>query len=281
MIIQMAQPNFNMFTALIMLILWVLLIGVYIVVLIKNKISTKVSILLYLFSVVVGGIILGGIPSAVMPIQLVLAIIGAGKPLVSIIPMIMILSLLLITSLFIGRIFCGYACPVGTLQELISKLQFKSNIKDQKQVKYTLDIPQKIARIVRWLFFVVVSLLAVLWSFALLQAINPFLGYSFFTNPLAITLIIPFVSLFLVSLASIFIYRPWCRFFCPFGALTSEISRVSILKLRRTDACTECGLCEKICPTKEAFKDSSKAECYYCNRCIEICPEGAIKFQRK
>jgi len=281
MFFQKGSIQFDMITAIPMFILWALLITVFTVLLVKDKISTKGSIVLYLISIVVGGLILGGIPNAVMPIQVILATIGANNQIVSIIPMIIILSLLLLTSLFVGRIFCGYACPVGALQELISKLQFKSNVKKQKNVKYTIDLPYNVARIIRWAFFILVSILAIVWSFALLQLINPFLGFSFFTNPLAIALIIPLVTFSIIALLSIFIYRPWCRLFCPFGAFSSVISRASLFKLQRTEACTECGLCETICPTNEASENSSKAECYFCYRCIEVCPENAIKFKKK
>lgn len=281
MIFQKTLVQFDMITAIPMFILWVSLMIVFTWLLLKNRISNKISIMLFILSIVVGGIILGGIPSAVMPIQLILATIGFGQPIISVLPMIIILSLLLLTGLVIGRIFCGYACPVGALQEFISKVQFKSNIKEQKDIKYTISIPSNVARIIRWVVFILITILAIIWSFALLQLINPFLGYSFFTNPLAITLLIPFFTLILVAVSSIFIYRPWCRLFCPFGALASEISRISIFKLRRTEDCTDCGLCEKICPTNEASEDSSKAECYYCSRCIEICPEDAIEFKKK
>jgi polyferredoxin len=281
MIFQQMQVQFDMITAIPMFILWVSLMIVFTWLLLKKKISKNISIVLYILSIALGGIVLGGIPSAVMPIQLILATIGFGNPIISVLPMIIILSLLLITSLFIGRIFCGYACPVGTLQEIISKIKFKSNVKDQKDVQYTIHIPNNVARIIRWIFFVVVAILAIIWSFALLQLINPFLGYSFFTNPLAITLLVPLITLILISVLSIFIYRPWCRLLCPFGAFASEISRLSLFKLRRTEACTDCGLCEQICPTGEASESSSKAECYYCNRCIEICPEDAIEFKNQ
>jgi ferredoxin len=70
---------------------------------------------------------------------------------------------------------------------------------------------------------------------------------------------------------SIFIYRPYCRFFCPFGALAFLFGKVSPLKIRRTPYCTECGICEKICPTLEGFDISEKGECYYCYRCIDFC----------
>ncbi|TFF98042.1 MAG: 4Fe-4S binding protein [Promethearchaeota archaeon] len=281
MIFQKGPVQFEIMTAIPMFILWVLLISAFIWLLVKQKVSTKTSIVLYIVSIVIAGIILGGIPNAVMPIQQILAVMGSPIPLISIIPMIIILGSLLLSSVFIGRVFCGYACPVGALQELISKIQFKSNLKDQKKIKYTLNIPYNIARVIRWAFFILAIILAIVWSFALLQLINPFLGFSFFTNPLMVALIIPLVTLIIIAISSVFVYRPWCRLFCPFGALSSVLSRLSVFKLRRTDSCTNCGLCEKICPTQEAYEDSSKAECYYCNRCIEICPENAIEFNKK
>jgi Fe-S-cluster-containing hydrogenase component 2 len=72
-------------------------------------------------------------------------------------------------------------------------------------------------------------------------------------------------------IASTFIYRPFCRYICPFGAIASLVGRFSPFKIRRTDACLDCGICEKICPTLEAYRESNKGECYLCYRCIEFC----------
>ncbi len=80
-----------------------------------------------------------------------------------------------------------------------------------------------------------------------------------------------------MGITSVFIYRPWCRFLCPFGAVSCFCSNFALTVYVRTEDCTECKLCEKICPTQEAFSDSKKGECYYCNRCVEICPEDAIR----
>ena len=51
----------------------------------------------------------------------------------------------------------------------------------------------------------------------------------------------------------------------------SLIGRFSLIKIRRTSACLDCGLCEKICPTLEGFSKSRKGECYLCCRCIDFC----------
>jgi len=268
----------DMRIAIPMFILWIVISFIALILLFKDKGTKKTRIIIYIISFVLGGILLGGIPSAVMPIQQILRVIGVGSGLLLIIPMIIILTLLILTTLIFGRIFCGFACPVGALQELISKLKFKSNLKEQKYVKYKLDISTKTANIVRWCFFGLLILMSIIWSLTLLQFINPFLGFNYFKNPLSLVLLIPLIILIIVAMLSIFIYRPWCRFLCPFGALASLTSRFSRYKLRRTESCTECGLCEKICPTQEAFTNSSKSECYLCNRCVEICPENALKF---
>ncbi|MHA1207543.1 MAG: 4Fe-4S binding protein, partial [Candidatus Hodarchaeales archaeon] len=106
---------------------------------------------------------------------------------------------------------------------------------------------------------------------------NPFSGFSYLKS-FEIIVLVPFLSLLIIGILSIFLYRPWCRFLCPFGAGSGFLGQFSSVKYRRTDACTDCGLCERVCPTQEAAADSKKGECYYCNRCIEICPHDAITF---
>jgi len=264
-----------------MFIIWITISLFAFIFIYKKKLSSKISIILYLISFFLGGIILGAIPNSIMPIQQILITFGLGLPIISIIPMIIILILLLFTTLIVGRLFCGFACPVGALQELASKLNFKSNLKEQKNIKYKLEISHRTTNIIRGIFFIFIVLLSLVWGVALLQLVNPFLGLNAFTNPLMIVMLIPIITLCATLIASFFIYRPWCRFLCPFGAVAGITSVLSLYKYRRTEACTECGLCEKICPTQEANSDARKGECYLCNRCIDICPQNAIEFTKK
>ena len=281
MIFNGQQPFFDLNIAIPMFISWIVIMILAFYLLFKGKASVKISILLFLGSLILGGIILGAIPNAVMPIQQIFSRFGGDSPINAIIPMLVILALLLLTTLFIGRTFCGYACPVGALQELISKINFKSNIKAQKNNKLHFEIPSKVANIIRWIFFGLIIILSLIWTISVLQLINPFLGFSVIKNPGAAALLIPLITLIVVILAGFFIYRPWCRFMCPFGALASITSCFSVCKYTRTEDCTKCGLCEKICPTQEAYKDSKKGECYFCGRCVEICPVNAIKLKKK
>jgi polyferredoxin len=274
---QANMEELNMVIVFSMFILWIMLILIT-TLLIKNTNLKKIyKILILVISVIIGGIILGANPNPVNPIQQILLFIHSNSIFI---PMLIVFALLLLSTIVIGRMFCGYACPVGAIQELCSKINFKSNLKEQEKVKIVLKTNQKWANVIRWIFFIFIGLVSIIWGLAVLQIINPFLGYAYFTNPFAIALIIPFITLVVIVVLSIFIYRPWCRYLCPFGALASITSRFSRYKYVRTEDCTECGLCEKICPTQEAFRESSKGECYDCNRCVEICPQNAIIFDK-
>jgi polyferredoxin len=177
--------------------------------------------------------------------------------------------------------FCGFACPVGALQELISNFRIKSTLKKQKEVKFYFKLPQKYTKITRWVFFVLTIVITIFVSFSLLLYMNPFPGFNFIRAASLTVILYPIITLILTMVLSIFVYRPWCQLFCPFGTVASVLSRFSKFKYRRTDDCTQCELCEKVCPTNEAYDDSSKSECYYCGRCVDICPQGAIKFGKK
>jgi len=277
----MQGSSFNMSTAIPMFFLWLSIICISLVLVFKSKMKKSYSIVILIASMGLGGILLGAIPNAIMPILNILMVFRSKSPIVSIIPMIVILGVLVLSTFLIGRIFCGYACPMGALQELVSKLNFKSSVKEQKRTKYAITTSQRTANIIRWSFFLIFAVVSVVWGLSIVQIINPFTGFKVFTNPFTVALVIPLVSIILVSILSFFIYRPWCRYLCPFGAISTLTSRYSLYKLSRTDACNECGLCEQVCPTQEAYANSKKGECYNCNRCVEVCPNDAIKMIKK
>ena len=267
-----------------MFLLWGLLIAIPIVgIILQKKFRKSYKYILWgalAASLIIGGIILGAVPNPVMPIIFLKSSIESIGPFISVwIPIPLIL--LMLSSVFFGRMFCGYACPVGAAQELMSKIKFKSSKKKQSKVRGIIIIPQKYTKIVRWSFFGVVVILMLFWSFVLLEIFNPFPAFQLFHGAEIVIWLIPLIVLISTLIVGIFIYRPWCQLFCPYGLFASLVSRFSLYKFRRTDACTQCKICETICPTREAYEDSNKGECYACNRCIEACPVDAIKFEKK
>lgn len=261
-----------------MIIYWIISF-MFCTILIQAKLMTKKTrIGFYFITIFFGGLLLGAKANFSKPIQQTMIALGSHHNLEYLLPAILILILLLGSSFMVGRMLCGYACPVGALQELLSLINFKSNIKDHRKNQYHITTTSKNANVVRWSFLVILLVLASIWSIIILPFISPFTGFTFINTLFDFALILPFMSLFIIAITSIFVYRPWCRFLCPFGATSSLFSRFTMNKYIRTEACTECGLCEEICPTQEAAVDSKKSECYYCNRCIDVCPVDAIEY---
>jgi len=229
----------------------------------KNKVNKKIEYTFLGISTLLGFLIF----APMIPLQFQLLILGAVKKLgVSSTMVVVVLLLFIFLTALFGRIFCGYICPIGTIQELLYNLPTKK-----------IKIKNKIFQIIfRLIFFSIFLVLGVFFSKGILMyfGIKEFFGLDIYS---------PLFYVFLTFLIlSIFVYRPFCRFFCPYGVLLSFASMVSIFKLRRDEKCKDCKLCEDACPTNEAGKKDLKLECYLCNRCQHVCPvDGVIKYRRK
>ena len=227
----------------------------------SQKLDNKSKLVLLSISFIFGGIFLGGVPNVVLVIQHIFAdIIFPNRWALLLIR----LSIFLGLTLIFGRIFCGYVCPLGAMQELASMIRFKPKLDYDR--KYW-----KKKNYLRWGFFAIYAIASIIWGLEITLFMNPINGFLIFWTPLNLVIFVAFLIFLLIIPISIFIYRPYCRFFCPFGALAFLFGKVSPLKIRRTPYCNECGICEKICPTLEGFGLSTKGECYYCYRCIDFC----------
>ncbi len=175
------------------------------------------------------------------------------------------LTILTLLAALFGRHFCGYLCPIGAVQEAAYTIPTKKVLVQQKGILSA----------IRGLFLVAMIGGALLFGIALLD----YFGFSDFFK---ITLSAGTLVFIVVLLIAIPIYRPFCRIICPVGAIFQVGALPAIYKIRRTDACIECGKCERVCPTNEAKAEDNKSECYLCRRCIEVCPkDGALVYGRK
>jgi len=227
----------------------------------KDKFNRKIGYLFLTISTLMGFLVF----APMFPNQLQILLLGNVKQLGAPIPIAILgLVLFIILTFVFGRIFCGYLCPIGALQEIVYLIPIKK-----------LKIKNKTLPIVfRLIFFIAFVVLGVIFSKGILK----FFGFYDFFN-LNINSI--FFYIFLVLLvASIFVYRLFCRFFCPYGALLSLASIKSLFKLQRNANCVDCKKCEDTCPTNEAGIPDLKQECYMCNRCKDVCHVDGIKYVR-
>jgi len=220
----------------------------------KKRMSDRAAVLVLAASVVVAGFLQWGfLDTTIYLHQVLYGIVNGGINPVHAFKVVLILA----SSLVVGRLFCGYICPLGAAQELVSKL-----------VKKQVHVDVRLSEAIRAGFFTGFIVLGI--GLASLAHFNPF---SLISPWLGAFKLLAFV---LVVIAAVFVYRPWCTLLCPFGFLINLTSRLSLLKLRVNDRCIDCGACAKKCPTGQAHKGSPMAECYWCGRCLNACKKDAI-----
>jgi ferredoxin len=195
---------------------------------------------------------------------------------------------IIIITLVFGRIFCGYVCPLGTSIDIAGARV------EKKQVLPRFVTNSKYAI----LFFLFIAAIAggsfvhffdplVIFERTLTLVLYPF--YTYFAG--AVTLIESAVytetfvvlAVFLTVLGlNLIAPRLWCRVLCPLGALLALLSKYSIFKFAITQECTQCGLCESVCPTyaiKAEKKMIDSGECIGCFRCYYECAHNAVSFR--
>lgn len=175
----------------------------------------------------------------------------------------LVIIILIVSSALIGRIFCGYACPIGALQELAYTIPTR---------KYTLG-NRKMVLLVHILFTAVFFAAALIWSWGLLTALG--VKQFFAWGPLTFSLAI-FVGIIIFA---ILVYRPFCRIICPFGLFSEILATRPILRMAKLEGCNQCGRCSKACPTL-TMDQASKSECYLCLRCTEVCKKDTLAYER-
>jgi polyferredoxin len=231
-----------------------------IVLLLRGKFNRRIGYLLLAASTLMGFLVF----APMLPNQFQVLLLGKTKQLGVPIPLAGAVLFLFVGMTFaLGRSFCGYACPIGAVQELVFLLPGKKlRIKNK-----TISLAFRLVSLVAFL------VLALGFSIGMLR----YLGFRDFFY-LEITGFF-FVFLALVVLG-VFLYRPFCRFLCPYGTILSLAAIKGVFKLRRNDDCNECGECEVVCPTDEAGAANLKQECYLCHRCVEACKRKGISYGR-
>lgn len=218
------------------------------------------------------------------PIGALQAVLGSAKFQFS----FYVLGTLLLFGLIAGRWICGWLCPFGLFQDLLHRIPTKK-----------WRVPQGL----RWLRYTKYVLLAVpvlLLPVLLVSSTGladpyfckyicpngtifgalPLMAVSETLRASAGALFVWKLGLALVIVAlCIQVYRFFCRFLCPLGAIYGLFHRIAFVRLRvDTHRCTHCGVCAKACKLDvDPVKTPDSPECIRCDVCSKACPHGAIK----
>lgn len=202
------------------------------------------------------------------------------------------LGFLFVFGSLLGRFVCGWLCPFGLVQDLLYKLPLR-----RKRKRLPLHRVLKYGKYVTLVLLVGAGSALLLDGFAKVPAFCKYLcpsGTLFGALPLLAAnaeLRSQAGGLFLWKLAvlmgiavlSVKVFRPFCQYLCPLGAIYGWFNRFSLVQIQwGKDRCTACGACERACPVGLSCSEISRsAECIRCGRCVEACPEGCLHFSAK
>ncbi|MEA3283193.1 MAG: 4Fe-4S binding protein [Euryarchaeota archaeon] len=175
-------------------------------------------------------------------------------------------------SLIGAKLFCGWVCPFGALQEIINRIPAPTGEK--------IKLPFKILNGIRISLFVISLIMILATGYDLYTYQNILNPFELFDWQFEVVLVV-LVGAVLVT--SVFVYRPFCYLVCPVGLLTWVLEQVSIFHVRidmeKCNGCKKCIL-KSSCPSIKAIVDGDtlRPDCFACGICIDACPRDALKF---
>ena len=192
-----------------------------------------------------------------------------------------ILGMLLLIGILFGRVVCGFLCPFGLLQDLLYRLPTKKLKKS------------KLTRALSYLKYIILLVFVIGIPIAL--KVPGFCKYICPQGTLSGGIILTALNeplrkltgalfvwklslMVLILFTMISVFRCFCRFICPLGAIYSFFNRVAITGVKvDEDKCIHCNICVNEC--KMDIMRVSDHECIECGECIGKCPVCAISFK--
>lgn len=189
----------------------------------------------------------------------------------------------------LGRFVCGWLCPFGLAQDLLHKIPVfrkRKNLPFHRVLKYgkyvvlfglagagSLFLFGGFAKVPAFCKYLCPSgtLFGAIPLLTANEALREQTGWLF-SWKLGILL--------LIVILSVKVYRPFCQYLCPLGAIYGWFNRFSLVQIQwEEETCISCGACEKACPVGLSVQEISRSsECIRCGQCVENCPKKCLRF---
>ncbi|MBW1872038.1 MAG: 4Fe-4S binding protein [Deltaproteobacteria bacterium] len=209
--------------------------------------------------------------------------------------LLLVLSLLMV---LFGRFWCGWACPLGFLSDLFTKLRTFFGIGQVRLSRGWRDGLVYAKYVLLFLSFGIAALAAFPGMAEYkMDLLDPFcqicparifsaffsfncLCWSSWGNSVTSTFTILGYIAFAIFFIGLTVRRFWCRL-CPIGGLTAVFNRSGLVSIVKDgQKCTRCRACARSCPLdiRAVYEGRGKKvvtayECTLCLRCVEACPE--------
>ena len=195
---------------------------------------------------------------------------------------------LMFVGALMGRFVCGFLCPFGLIQDLLHKIPFPKKLRTFQGDK----LLRKLKYVILVIFVVLLPMFVVdilgqgapyfcklicpvgtleggLPLVLLNKSMHSALGWLYAWKNAALL-----VTIFL----SVLIYRPFCKYICPLGAVYSIFNPISVFRYRvDKETCVDCAACAKLCKMQvNPVDNANHPECIRCGACKKVCPVNAI-----
>lgn len=199
-----------------------------------------------------------------------------------------VIGFLVMVGAVLGRFVCGWLCPFGLFQDLLYKIPFVKKLKKLPGDRWL----KHLRYVILGLFVILLPLLVVdiigqgkpwfcayicpagtLMAGLPLVSLNPdirgAIGWLFDWKVLLLVMF---------ALLSVVVYRPFCRYVCPLGAIYGPFNKFALYRFVVDEKkCTKCGVCRRACKLDiDVMKNPNSLECIRCGDCKNACPTRAI-----
>ncbi len=259
-----------------------------------------------------------GVPSDLFLRASPLLAVGTLFASKTVIPSMLLAFGVLLLTIPLGRFFCGWICPLGTVIDANDKWVKQKRLKgrERESLRFRswkfillvfllvsalfstqfLGYFEPIALFTRTMSLVIYpvfvylsnSLFNFLFDYAILED-QVYSLYDFAqstvlpiqTPVLLQTILIALIFVGILSL-SMLSRRFWCRNLCPLGALLGIFSKFRLVNRYVNDTCTSCSLCQKGCRMNAIEDDytlNSSTECVQCGECATVCKPQSVSYR--
>lgn len=246
----------------------VLLLTIVAGILVRFKTTRKLKIFMLLGSIIYLGFIRGACPCMISSFQNTILYLNdvSVKP----ITMLWFLGLLPLTYL-LGKVWCGWVCHLGALQEFLFRPGTIKILQNQKS--------QLILKWVRIITLFVLIIQLIVTQTNIFIHYDPFkVAFNLFSaNTLG------YILLVILLISSVLIYRPFCRTLCPVGLILGWISYIpGAVKLNKNNTCIDCKSCGNACRQNAMIYENKKSvlnneDCILCGDCMDSCNFNSLK----
>lgn len=203
-----------------------------------------------------------------------------------------VLGFISLFAVIFGRLICGFLCPFGLIQDLLFKIPFVKKVRELKGEKF-----------LRCLRFIILAVFVIILPMFVIDITG--LGKPWFCKYICpvgtleggIPLVLmnktlrsaigflfkwKVAILIVILIFSIIIYRPFCRYICPLGAIYGLFNKISFVSYKVDKSkCTKCGVCQKTCKLNiKVYENPNSMDCIRCGECIEACSVKALKMAK-